>query len=476
LTSFKPILVINQNLNILDWVTFTLVLVLTLTSVIYGSKFIKKSDANDVSSTLKSAIEHLLMGRSLTLPLFIGTLVATWYGGIFGVTQIAFEKGIYNFITQGVFWYVSYIVFALFLVKGISQYQAITLPDMIGKMFGPKSAKLAAVFNLFNVLPIAYIISIGLFISSLSGLSLSFSMVIGLCLVLSYCLWGGLRSVVLSDLVQFFTMCLGVALVLALSFYHFGGPSFLIEKLPSSYFELTGGQGWGLTLVWGFIALSTLVDPNFYQRCFAAQSPTIAKRGILISTFIWFCFDICTTLGAMYAKAVIPESSSNTAYLTYAIQLLPHGLRGFFLASILATILSTLDSYLFLAATTLSFDLSKDKVGLTPKKHGAAMLVVSIAALGLAHVFSGDIKSVWKTLGSLSAGCMLLPVLLGQIYKNRVSDGTFLFSSLAGAFSMVVWSIIERPKSMVNVDGLYVGMITTTIIFFVCLKSKKTSF
>ena len=50
------------------------------------------------------------MGRKLTLPLFIATLVATWYGGIFGVAQIAFENGIYNFVTQGFFWYISRVL------------------------------------------------------------------------------------------------------------------------------------------------------------------------------------------------------------------------------------------------------------------------------------------------------------------------------------------------------------------------------
>ena len=65
------------------------------------------------------------MGRSLTLPLFVGTLVATWYGGIFGVTEIAYKQGIFNFITQGFFWYIAYILFAFFLVERIQTYQAV---------------------------------------------------------------------------------------------------------------------------------------------------------------------------------------------------------------------------------------------------------------------------------------------------------------------------------------------------------------
>ena len=137
----------------LDWIVFSTVLVLTILAVIYGHLLKNKGEEN-------TPLEVLLMGRQLTLPMFIATLVATWYGGIFGVTAIAFEKGIFNFVTQGFFWYVTYLLFAFFLVDKIANYKALTLPDMIEKMFGTKSAKLAAIFNLFNVLPIAYVISL----------------------------------------------------------------------------------------------------------------------------------------------------------------------------------------------------------------------------------------------------------------------------------------------------------------------------
>ncbi len=72
-----------------------------------------------------------------------------------------------------------------------------------------------------------------------------------------------------------------------------------------------------------------LVDPNFYQRCLAAVDTKTAKRGILISTVMWVGFDICTTFGGMYAAALIPAAKPSEAYLTFAIQILPDGLRVF---------------------------------------------------------------------------------------------------------------------------------------------------
>ena len=271
---FKDHLNYTQIFSTLDWIIFIIIIIITVLSIIWGHKLKKRDNKT-------STIEILLMGRQLTLPMFIATLVATWYGGIFGVTKIAFEQGVFNFITQGFFWYISYLIFAFFLINKISPYQAVTLPDLVNKMFGPRSSKLSAIFNFFNILPIAYSISIGLFLQIIFGGALWINIFAGTTFVVLYSLIGGFRAVVFSDLVQFFVMCLAVFIVLCLSYYNFGGISFLQSNLPKSYFTFTGNESIANTVLWGLIALSTLVDPNFYQRCLAANSTIIATRGII---------------------------------------------------------------------------------------------------------------------------------------------------------------------------------------------------
>jgi solute:Na+ symporter, SSS family len=471
---FSPQIELSNLITPLDWIVFTLILLITFASVYYGQRKRNRKTFTEKENFL----DIILMGRRLTLPLFTATLVATWYGGIFGVTEIAFKKGIFNFVTQGVFWYISYIIFALFIVNKVSAYKAVTLPDLVGKMFGPRSSFLSAIFNFFNVLPIAYIISLGIFLQLIFGGLLWVNMLIGIIIVISYSLFGGLRAVVYSDLIQFFVMCIAVFLILLLSITKFGGYSFLKDNLPNSYFQLTGGETIATTLVWGFIALSTLVDPNFYQRVFAASSPAVAKKGILVSTLIWLCFDICTTFGAMYAKAVIPNAESSGAYLTYAIQLLPSGIRGFVIAGILATILSTLDSYLFLAATTLSFDLAPLKHRGKIILHHIGIISVGLIAVLMGVVFDGSIKSVWKTLGSYSAACLLLPVLLGYLFPKKIKDNQFVFASIIGVIFTTYWRNASHTGFWSNVDELYAGIVATSLglglypLLEICVKSQ----
>lgn len=455
----------NNNFNILslfsplDWMVFTFITLLTVAVVIWGQ--LKKSKEQNEK---ESFVDLMLMGRQLTLPMFIATLVATWYGGIFGVAQIAFENGIYNFVTQGFFWYVAYIIFALFITKRIQNYEAMTLPDLVGQMFGPISSKISAVFNIINLIPIAYAISIGLLVKLLFGLELYLSTSIGVLFVLGYSLFGGFRAVVFSDLVQFFVMCMAVISVLIFSITTYGLAP--LQTLPQRYFDPTGGYSLLQTLSWGLIAISTLVDPNFYQRTFAAKSFNIAKKGILISTIIWFIFDISLTFGAMYAKAIMPEVNSEYGYLIYAMELLPNGMKGFVLAGITATVLSTLDSYIFLAGSTLSYDLVPQKWKGKVSIHHMGVLLVGLTSIGMSFIFSGDIKNVWKTLGSLSSSALLVPILFGHFRKKTFSDIHFIISALSGAVCSAVWRLSGLKKAY-SLDEIYIGVLSSLIAFLI---------
>lgn len=458
-----------EHLAPLDWGVFFLVLFLTFLSVAYGQYLRSQLSEEEKGSSL----ELLLMGRRLTLPLFVATLVATWYGGIFGVTALAFEKGIYNFITQGVFWYISYLIFAFFLVSKIRKHHSLSLPELAESLFGNRAGRVTAVLNFLNLLPIAYTISLGLFLKALFGGSLLLNTSIGMLFVTLWSLWGGFRAVVFSDVVQFFCMIVAVLLVVVFSWIGISSPMELVDKLPSSHFDWTGGESLATLLVWGFIALSTLVDPNFYQRCLAAKSEKTARRGILISTLVWIFFDICTTLGALYARAALPSADPQDAYLMYSVQILPIGVRGFFLAGILAVILSTLDSYLFNAATCISYDFFSKKNKFKSIHHHSALIFVSVLSIGLSIFFDGDVVDVWKTLGSFSAACLLLPLMLGQFFPHLIGPKSFITSVLLGCLGIVSWKILNRIYEISEVDEFYIGLLFTSTTLLITSGIKK---
>jgi SSS family solute:Na+ symporter len=409
----------------------------------------------------KTNLEYLLMGRKLTLPFFVTSLVATWYGGIIGVSQLSFEMGLYNFLTQGIFWYIVYLCFAFFLVKKLrNKFTAYSLPDLVEQIFGPKSRKVAAVLNYLHLLPIAYLISMGIMLQWLFGGSLWVMNLISISVVVLYLYKGGFKTLIVSDFVQCIIMLSAITIFFIFAFYQFGDANYLKDNLPANHLKWTGDAKFSELFIWALIASSTLIDPNFYQRVYAAKDEATARNGILWATFIWILFDLMVTFTALFARAAHPEFQSSQAYLLFAMEILPVGVKGFFLAGIVATIISTLDSFLFTSAVCLSYDYkNSDKIS----HHQYSLIFTALVTFVIALFFEDRIVETWRILGGLSASLLVVPVLSGIFFPGRIRDNEFCLVVLAGVVSicMIQLSKIVFPNEL---DSLMYGLYSTSFL------------
>lgn len=437
-------------LALADWLVFGSTLLATVLVVILGHSLPKRIAKGSV-------VSNLLLGRALTLPMFVATTVSTLFGSFFGVTQFAFERGVYNLMTQGVFWYVAYIVAAIVIVPRIRRFSLPqTLPDLLLESYGPVSEKVGAMFNFIDIVPITFAMGLGIFIKALTGVSHTQGMVVALIFVLIYSALGRFRAVVFSDILQCVVMFTSAFLVVVFSFHTYGFDT-LVSNLPSDHWD-PFPEDLSLTFMWGFFALAALTDPSFYHRCFAANSTATAQKGIILSTIFWFFLDICTTLGGMYARAALPQADPQDAYLNYALTILPTPLGGFLLAGLFATILSAIDTYLFIGSTTLFKNLLPVKHREHPGVEYLGMILIAGLAAFFARFFDGSIYQIWKTLGSLSAACLLAPLIVGLFSKRRISDYGFASACILGVVSLTVWKYLPRSGVFADIDEFYVGL------------------
>lgn len=400
------------------------------------------------------------MGRTLTLPMFVTTLVATWYSGIFGVTQISFEHGLYNFITQGFFWYLAAAIFAQFFVRRAKASAALSFSELIGQMYGKKSAWATALLIFVKTLPIPYAIAIGLFISGFTGISLNLAITLGILAATIYCLKGGMRATIISDVLQFIGMFTAIGSVVAVSYYSFGGLDYLTRTLPYSHFSLQGNHSFQVVIVWMLVAFSTtLLSPVFYQRCFAAKTTKIARAGIYISIGFWVISDILTTCAGMYARAHMPDAAPANAFMDYAITILPEGLRGFFLASIFITVFSAIDSFLFISSSVISYDLF-NKLAHSNTSRNFCIVVTAVITIIASRFFNGSIEKVWLLTESFFLACMLLPTILGLTLKQALPGDSIFKIIIITFMAMVLWQIFGYPEF---IEPFFIGLAINTI-------------
>ncbi len=216
-----------KQISMLDICVFFSIILLFIVSLAIKAAFSRHLDV----------VEYLVAGRRLTLPIFTATLIASWYSGIFGVTQISFEHGVYNFITQGLFWYLAAICFAVFIVEKARKTEALTFAEMFRKSYGKYTGQATAMLLLFKTLPIPYAISLGIFIKFITGMELSLCIIIGSSIVTFYCLLGGVSLTLYTDIIQFFLMFIAMFLVVYYSYSSFGGSEYLHNSLPASHFS-----------------------------------------------------------------------------------------------------------------------------------------------------------------------------------------------------------------------------------------------
>lgn len=422
--------------------------------------FLKKS-----SDT--SELSFLLAGRSLTLPAFVATLVSTWYGGILGVGEFGYQHGISQWLVFGVPYYIFAIAFAFLLVNKIRASTYLSLPEAITKNYGPFSGKIASslIFLLTN--PAPYVVMLALLFRFLLNDDSSYVWyAIGVTLFSTMYVWfGGFSAVVQTDKLQFILMYAGFAVVVFVGLDKVGGISALWNSLPESHTSPTGGQPLTYVFVWFFIALWTFIDPGFHQRVSAAKTPKIARWGIFISVLCWVLFDMLTLTTSLIGFTLIKDVANPVLiYPKLGVLILPSGIRGLFFLGLLATIMSTLDSFLFISGQTIGRDGFFQKMTAV-KSTRIGMAISAVIAIVLSILFPSVID-LWYGLGTAIIPGLLLTVLGAYLPFFKIDSKTNGFLMIFGTSVSLFWMILgEKVNPFLGIEPFYPGILSAILIW-----------
>jgi solute:Na+ symporter, SSS family len=364
----------------------------------------------------RAPLEYLLAGRRLTTGPFVATLVATWYGGVLGVGEYSYRYGISNWLVMGVPYYLAALLFAFGLARRARTSAALSIPEQLAATYGPAAGRLGALLVLLMAVPGAYVLMLGDLLGIYLGLPLAWAVVLGTAFTIVYVAAGGFRSVVSTNILQFVLMYLGFIVVLPVALHAAGGLSAVWAALPAANRMWDGGLGTQAVVVWYFIAMQTLVEPTFYQRCYAAETPAVARRGVLVSVGFWVLFDALTTFTGLTARALMPGLANPVlAYPELGRLVLPPLANALFAVGMFATVMSTAHSYLFLAAATIGHDVAPELAARVDERRWTILGLVAVggAAVALALALRSVI-AIWHDVGSVVTSALLLPLALSH--------------------------------------------------------------
>ena len=470
-------------LSIADW----LVIILYFAAVVFVGFRAARKVRNHID-------EYLVAGRSLTLPIFVATLVSTWYGGILGVGEFSYRYGISNWFVFGVPYYFFAILFAIFLAPRVHKAKLHTIPDKLRQTYGDPTANMGSFLTLFIVTPAPYVLMVGIIVEMLFGWSLTASVIFATVVSIAYLYSGGLHSDVRTNTVEFILMFIGFGVILPYCYSHYGGFSFIKSHVPPGHLTLTGGNPWQYIIAWFFIASWTLVDPAFHQRCYAAKSGSVARYGILVSIIFWLFFDFMTSTAGLYARAIVPNLTQPAmSYPALAEVVLPSFMKGLFYVGILATIMSSLESLTFISAVTIGKDILYRHLGKRGNTEDVSPKILTYSRIGIfltalisiaISLLLPSVIEIWYDLGTVFVPGLLIPLVTSYFPRLQIHRRFIFLSMTFGWSTSLFWLVLgfllgspTDPSYLFNIQPMYPGLVLSAMFYFIgfARKTKEIS-
>lgn len=290
-------------------------------------------------------------------------------------------------------------------------------------------------------------------ITSIFGLTPLNALLITFVVVTLYCILGGFMAVSITDYVQGWVIIVGSIILNILLIVKAGGFGGLLTKLhaidPSLLTATMGGKSGAVLVGMIFYYFSTAVSaygrPHDTIRFFAIRnsqdSREMAMAGHLALLLnYWTSFLIGYAGRAFFPNLADPE----TIFPTILVELVNPWIAGIMLMALMALIMSTIDSQLMSAASSLSEDIYH---GFLDKKASQKRLVlvsrisiILISAIGAIVSYRSSTSVLWLTLfasGGLAAS--FGPALVLSLYWKRLTKWGVISAMLSGFITVIIW-------------------------------------
>ena len=358
--------------------------------------------------------------------------------------------------------------------------QRITLPSFFSNRYRDEKKILQSIGAIFIVIFfIPYTASgfaaCGKLFSSLFGINYQVAMVISALIIVGYTTLGGFLAASTTDFIQSIIMSIALIIVFIFGINVAGGVSAVVENAQSlpgyltmhtTYDPVSGTeQPYPIISIVSMIAwgLGYFGMPHILLRFMAIEdeeklklSRKVATGWVVISLAVAVLIGIIG-LAMTAAGELIPleGSASETIIVKIADLMSQHGvlpalLAGTILAGILASTMSTADSQLLAASSSVSSDLLGDFLKKKTGKKGSmfadriTLLIIALVAVFLARDPNSSVFNI-VSFAWAGFGAVFGPVVLFALFWKRSNWQGALAGMISGGAMVFIWKYLVRP-------------------------------
>ena len=410
---------------------------------------------------------------------------------LMGLPGVAYASGIcdvfWTALGLGIGTYLNWLFVAKRLRKYSEKNNSVTVPDFFERRFRDKNHVLLVLSSLIIVIFfIPYVGSgfaaCGKLFSSLFGLDYTIAMLASAAVIVGYTATGGFLAASTTDFIQSIIMTIALIAVVGFGLTAVGGIDTVstystsldgyISLLGMHDFETGSRVTYGgiitiiSTMAWG---LGYFGMPHILLRFMAIENPEKIKLSRRISTvWVFIAMGVAIFIGVMtrtmvHVDAIDALEDSERAIISIAQKLSEIGipqalLAGVILAGILACTMSTCDSQMLAASSSVSENIIHETFGVQLSEHMqmvlARVVLIVISAIGIVIARDPD-SSVFMIVSFAWAGfgAAFGPIMLLALFWKRTNKYGAIAGMLGGGVMVFVWKFLIKPLG--GVFGIY---------------------
>ncbi|MDD6646584.1 MAG: sodium:solute symporter family protein [Firmicutes bacterium] len=431
------------------------------------------------STSMKS---FFVASRRLTIPILIGVGAASWEDSwsIVGAAECGATMGVCIIFFYLIPTTILKLPVALWIGPRVRERfpdWVVTLPDMMSYLYDNRTKFVVAL----GILPqmfydAAITVAGGEVIHYVTGINLWVSFgILGLICIL-YTSLSGLWGLAITDLIQFVIMTVSAGLLCLGVYSYFDGFGNLFaqaDAIDHNLVTVFGGNGAMDVAAWLVSAVAIYANAQSYQRFGSARSAADLKVAYSFIVMFGQFFMAINVMAGLASRVMYPDiaaESSSQAFWTLVFTTLPIGLRGLFVASLIAAVMSTVSADYLVCGAAICHDIVKGTIVKNMTDKGDILGTrLSIWGIGIAMTFctyfwQGGIEKAWYYVGGFSVSAFLVPLLFGLYYKKRTPAAGF-YTMVCTIILYAVWEFLL--KSPAGIPSNLIAFIFSFVLYII---------
>lgn len=347
------------------------------------------------------------------------------------------------------------VLAALLLAAPLQRLGVFTLPEVLGRQYGPRVRSAASVLVAVAWLGViaAQIVGVGTVMSLVAGGATRAWMIASALVLIAYVALGGQLAVLRTDAWQLVLLLAGLAAGLVGGLAAVGGFHGLSAGLPAEMLRFPVNQEMppARVMTWLLaVGLPYAAGPDMVSRLLCARDEPTARRAAwwTAAALVPLAFGIATF--GLIARVLAPDIPPGHALLTVAERGLPPWAAGWMAAALLAAMMSSASTCLLTTATILVLDLGGGDGSAegSVARTRVAVVVVGLLATAVALWLKDIIGALLWAYGIYSGG-VVVPVLFGFARERlRLTEAGALTALLVGGGIAFAGSLLHHEWAL----------------------------